>query len=182
MTTKAQTLAGEGLTTTVSITINGIPRVLEVDNRTTLLDLLREDLQMFGTKKGCDHGHCGACTVLADGLRVNSCLALAVMLDGAAITTIEGIGSPDALHPMQRAFIHHDGFQCGFCTPGQIISAIAIAEEIRRSLPSHATRDLTAMAPFEEAEIVERMSGNLCRCGAYRNILRAILDVEGQQP
>ncbi len=147
----------------ISLTLNGEPRRLRVAPWTTLLDLLREHLQLTGTKKGCDHGQCGACTVLVDGQRINSCLALAVMKDGAAVTTIEGLAGPDgALHPMQQAFIEHDAFQCGYCTPGQICSAVALLEE------GHAHTD---------EDIREQMSGNICRCGAYPNIVAAIREV-----
>jgi len=148
------------------------------DPRVSLLDLIREELQLPGTKKGCNQGACGACTVLADGERILSCLALAVQFEGRAITTIEGLGSPDALHPLQAAFVDHDGFQCGYCTPGQICSAIGMAAEARRGLPSHVTADLTSEAvPLDANEIRERMSGNLCRCGAYNGIVAAIDEV-----
>jgi len=166
-------------TSQVSFTVNGERRVFDVDNRTTLLDALREHLHLTGTKKGCDHGQCGACTVILDGRRVNSCLTLAVMHEGDSITTIEGLGKPGDLHPMQAAFFKHDGFQCGYCTPGQICSAVAVLEEIRANIPSHVTDDLTAQTTVTEAEIRERMSGNLCRCGAYSNIVEAIVEVAG---
>jgi xanthine dehydrogenase YagT iron-sulfur-binding subunit len=165
----------------VSCEINRVRRTLELDPRTTLLDALREHLYLTGTKKGCDHGQCGACTVIVDGRRINSCLTLAVMHEGASITTIEGLGAPDDLHPMQAAFVRHDGFQCGYCTPGQICSAVAVLDEIEAGIPSHATADLTAPAQLSEAEIRERMSGNICRCGAYSNIVEAITEVAGRQ-
>lgn len=142
-----------------------------------MLDALREHLRLTGTKKGCDHGQCGACTVVVDERRVNSCLTLAVMHEGDEVTTIEGIGTPDNLDPMQRAFVEHDGFQCGYCTPGQICSARAVLDEIAAGIPSHVTADLTAPIERTDAEIRERMSGNLCRCGAYSNILAAINQV-----
>ena len=164
----------------VSFTVNGQLRQLEVDTRTTLLDVLRERLQLTGTKKGCDHGQCGACTILLDGRRINACLSLAVMHEGAQITTIEGLGAPARLHPMQAAFIRHDGYQCGYCTPGQICSAVAVLDEIKRGVPSHASASLTEQPLLSADEIRERMSGNLCRCGAYSNIVDAISEVGGQ--
>jgi len=163
----------------VSLTVNGQNHVLNMDNRTTLLDALREHLHLTGTKKGCDHGQCGACTVLVDGKRINSCLSLAVMHDGDEVTTIEGLGQPGDLHPMQAAFVKHDGFQCGYCTPGQICSSIAVLEEIKANIPSHVTGDLTAKTQLTADEVRERMSGNICRCGAYSNILDAISEVGG---
>lgn len=166
-------------TTEVSFEINGEAKHLTLDNRTSLLDALREHLQLTGTKKGCDHGQCGACTVIVDGRRINSCLTLAVMHEGDAITTIEGLGEPGNLHPIQAAFIKHDGFQCGYCTPGQICSSLAVIEEINANIPSHVTKNLTDQVAITAAEIRERMSGNLCRCGAYSNILDAISDVAG---
>ncbi|PDS40950.1 aldehyde dehydrogenase iron-sulfur subunit [Rhizobium anhuiense] len=166
-------------TSKVSFTVNGERRDLEVDNRTSLLDALREHLHLTGTKKGCDHGQCGACTVMVDGHRINSCLTLAVMHEGDRITTIEGLGQPGNLHPMQAAFVKHDGFQCGYCTPGQICSSVAVLEEIKANIPSHVTGDLTAQAVVTPVEIRERMSGNICRCGAYSNILDAISEVAG---
>ncbi|MBU2326278.1 MAG: aldehyde dehydrogenase iron-sulfur subunit [Alphaproteobacteria bacterium] len=167
--------------TKLSLTINGQVRDIDVDNRTTLLDALREHLHLTGTKKGCDHGQCGACTVLVDGRRVNACLTLAVMHEGDDVTTIEGLGEPGNLHPMQSAFVKHDGFQCGYCTPGQICSSIAVLDEIRANIPSHVTSDLTADAAVTDEEIRERMSGNICRCGAYSNIIDAITEVAGTQ-
>ncbi len=164
----------------VSFTVNGQLRQLEVDTRTTLLDVLRERLQLTGTKKGCDHGQCGACTILLDGRRINACLSLAVMHEGAQITTIEGLGTPARLHPIQAAFIRHDGYQCGYCTPGQICSAVAVLDEIKRGVPSHASASLTEQPLLSADEIRERMSGNLCRCGAYSNIVDAISEVGGQ--
>ncbi|MBS9720249.1 aldehyde dehydrogenase iron-sulfur subunit [Tianweitania sp. BSSL-BM11] len=164
----------------VSFTVNGKPVSLELDNRTTLLDALREQLQLTGTKKGCDHGQCGACTVLVDGKRINSCLSLAWMHEGDEITTIEGLGTPENLHPMQSAFLEHDGYQCGYCTPGQICSAVAVLDEIKAGVPSHVTGDITADPQASELEIRERMSGNICRCGAYSNIVEAMTDVAGR--
>ncbi|WP_308920166.1 aldehyde dehydrogenase iron-sulfur subunit PaoA [Janthinobacterium sp. J1-1] len=164
----------------VSFTVNGQPQQLEVDTRTTLLDVLRERLHLTGTKKGCDHGQCGACTILLDGRRINACLSLAVMHEGARITTIEGLGTPAKLHPMQAAFIRHDGYQCGYCTPGQICSAVAVLDEIRRGVPSHVSASLTEQPLLSVDEIRERMSGNLCRCGAYSNIVEAISEAGGQ--
>lgn len=166
-------------TTKVSFKVNGESRDLDIDNRTTLLDALREHLHLTGTKKGCDHGQCGACTVIVDGRRINSCLSLAVMHEGDEITTIEGLGQPGSLHPMQAAFVKHDGFQCGYCTPGQICSSVAMLEEIKANIPSHVTENLTADASMNPTEIRERMSGNICRCGAYSNIVDAIVEVAG---
>jgi len=160
---------------TVNLRINGKAESVTLDTRTTLLDALREHLALGGTKKGCDHGQCGACTVLIDGRRANACLALAVMVDGADITAIEGLSSGGALHPMQQSFLTHDGFQCGYCTPGQICSAVAMLDEARRGMPSHVTADLAqARVKLSDEEIRERMSGNLCRCSAYPNIVKAI--------
>lgn len=161
----------------VSLVVNGAKHQLELDNRTTLLDALREYLKLTGTKKGCDHGQCGACTVSVNGERINACLTLAVMHEGDDVATIEGLGEADYLDPMQQAFLDHDAFQCGYCTPGQICSAKAVLKEIRADLPSHVTQDLTAPIEVTDAEIRERMSGNLCRCGAYANILKAINQV-----
>ena len=164
----------------VSFQVNGVARSIEVDTRTTLLDALREHLHLTGTKKGCDHGQCGACTVILDGRRINSCLTLAVMHEGDSVTTIEGLGAPGGLHPMQTAFVKHDGYQCGYCTPGQICSAVAVLEEIDAGIPSHVSSDLTARPQLSGAEIRERMSGNICRCGAYSNIVDAITEVAGR--
>jgi xanthine dehydrogenase YagT iron-sulfur-binding subunit len=165
----------------VAMTVNGAKRELDLDPRTTLLDALREHLHLNGTKKGCDHGQCGACTVIVDGRRINSCLSLAVMHEGDAITTIEGLGQPGKLHPMQAAFVKHDGYQCGYCTPGQICSAVAVLDEIRAGIPSHATADLGARPRPTNDEMRERMSGNICRCGAYSNILDAMAEVAGRR-
>ncbi|WNL39138.1 2Fe-2S iron-sulfur cluster-binding protein [Halomonas sp. PAMB 3232] len=161
----------------VALTINGQRHELTLDNRTTLLDALREHLNLTGSKKGCDHGQCGACTVNINGERVNACLTLAVMHEGDEITTIEGVGDVEHLDPMQQAFIDNDAFQCGYCTPGQICSAKATLEEIRAGIPSHVTDDLAGPIEITDDEIRERMSGNLCRCGAYANILKAIQQV-----
>ncbi len=166
-----------GLQTT--ITVNGATQDLDLDPRTTLLDALREHLKLTGTKKGCDHGECGACTVLVNGVRINACLSLAVMHDGDAVTTIEGLGTPEALHPMQQAFLEHDAFQCGYCTPGQICSAVGMLDEAAAGLPSHATGELTAPISLTGEEIRERMSGNICRCSAYPQIVAAIESVAG---
>jgi xanthine dehydrogenase YagT iron-sulfur-binding subunit len=168
------------VTAKVTFEVNGVARELEVDTRTSLLDALREVLQLTGTKKGCDHGQCGACTVMLDGRRINSCLTLAVMHEGDRITTVEGLGTPDDLHPMQAAFIKHDGYQCGYCTPGQICSAVAVLEEIKAGVPSHVSADLTAPPELTAVELRERMSGNICRCGAYSNIVEAITEVAGR--
>jgi xanthine dehydrogenase YagT iron-sulfur-binding subunit len=159
---------------TVELRINGSSHTLTLDPRTTLLDALREHLALTGSKKGCDHGQCGACTVLIDGRRINSCLTLAVMHDGQAITTIEGLAEGDRLHPMQAAFVEHDGFQCGYCTSGQICSAVGMLAESRNGMPSYVTDDLTQQPQLSDAEIRERMSGNICRCAAYPNIVAAI--------
>jgi xanthine dehydrogenase YagT iron-sulfur-binding subunit len=161
----------------VQLTINGQPHRLSLDPRTSLLDALREHLGLTGSKKGCDHGQCGACTVLLDGRRINACLTLAVMHDGQELTTIEGLGTPSGLHPLQRAFVAHDGFQCGYCTPGQICSAVGMLDEARRGMPSHVTTDLLQAPALDDEEIRERMSGNLCRCSAYPNIVAAIREV-----
>ena len=166
-------------TAKVSFSVNGTPRTLGLDTRTTLLDALREHLHLTGTKKGCDHGQCGACTVMVDGQRINSCLTLAVMHQGDSITTIEGLGTPEKMHPMQAAFIKHDGYQCGYCTPGQICSAVAVIGEIKSGIPSHVSADLNATPKLTEVELRERMSGNICRCGAYSNIVEAIAEVAG---
>jgi xanthine dehydrogenase YagT iron-sulfur-binding subunit len=163
----------------VTLSVNGRDHQLVLDPRMTLLDALRERLHLTGAKKGCDQGQCGACTVIVDGRRITSCLTLAVMQEGHEITTIEGLGKPGNLHPMQAAFVKHDGFQCGFCTPGQICSAVAMLGEFEAGIPSHATPDVSR-APVPGAdEFRERMSGNLCRCGAYSNIQEAIAEVAG---
>ncbi len=166
----------------VRFTINDGLLSLELDPRVTLATALREHLGLTGTKIGCDQGQCGACTVLVNGRRINSCLTLAVMHDGDHVTTIEGVGTPELLHPMQAAFIEHDGFQCGYCTPGQILSSLAVIEEIRAGIPSHATGSLEDAIPLSDEEIRERMSGNLCRCAAYPNIIAAIRDYAGVKP
>jgi len=175
------TPAGHPVNARVSFWVNGEARDLELDTRTTLLDALREHLHLTGTKKGCDHGQCGACTVIVDGQRINSCLTLAVMHPNASVTTIEGLGSIERLHPMQAAFVKHDGFQCGYCTPGQICSSVAMLDEINAGIPSHVSSDLTTAPRLTEAEIRERMSGNICRCGAYSNIVEAVIEVGGRQ-
>ena len=177
----APALPGETFTSKLSLNVNGVARELELDTRTTLLDALREHLHLTGTKKGCDHGQCGACTVIVDGQRINSCLTLAVMHEGDSITTIEGLGTPENLHAMQAAFIKHDGYQCGYCTPGQICSAVAVLDEIEAGMPSHASTDLTAPMTVTAEEVRERMSGNICRCGAYSNIVDAITEVAGRR-
>jgi xanthine dehydrogenase YagT iron-sulfur-binding subunit len=159
--------------------VNGRSFPIDVDPRTSLLDFLREHLDLTGTKKGCDQGQCGACTVLANGTRINSCLSLAIMHDGDEITTIEGLGSPEDLHPLQRAFVKHDGYQCGYCTPGQICSAVGALDEITRGVPSHVTGDLALPLSASRDEMRERMSGNICRCGAYSNIQDAVADYIG---
>jgi xanthine dehydrogenase YagT iron-sulfur-binding subunit len=170
----------DGLVTVsrISLTVNGGAYELEMDNRTTLLDAVREHLDLVGAKKGCDHGQCGACTVLLDGRRANACLILAVAAQGRAVTTIEGVASADGLHPLQQAFVDRDGFQCGYCTPGQICSAVAMLGEVEAGWPSAVTTDVgRETAVLDEVEIRERMSGNLCRCGAYINIVAAIEEV-----
>jgi xanthine dehydrogenase YagT iron-sulfur-binding subunit len=163
----------------VTLEVNGQRRELELDTRTTLLDALREHMILTGSKKGCDHGQCGACTVIVNGRRINSCLTLAVMHDGDRVTTIEGLGVPERLHPMQAAFVKHDGYQCGYCTPGQITSAVAVLDEIKAGVPSYVTDDITRAPELTDVEIRERMSGNICRCGAYSNIIDAINEVAG---
>ena len=173
---------GSGHMAGVSLDVNGQVHTIELDTRTTLLDALREHLHLTGTKKGCDHGQCGACTVIVDGRRINSCLSLAVMNAGVRITTIEGLGDPAHLHPMQAAFVKHDGYQCGYCTPGQICSAVAMLDEVRQGVPSHVSADLTARPLLSAEELRERMSGNICRCGAYSNIADAITEVAGATP
>jgi xanthine dehydrogenase YagT iron-sulfur-binding subunit len=164
-------------TENVALTVNGRPHFLDLDPRTTLLDALREHLALTGTKKGCDQGQCGACTVLVNGQRINSCLTLAMMHDGDEIVTIEGLAQRDDLHPMQAAFTHHDGLQCGYCTPGQICSAVALLAEHESGWPSYVTADVATAPALTDAEIAERMSGNICRCSAYANIVAAIRDV-----
>ena len=163
----------------MQLDVNGRQYQLSLDPRTTLLDALRDHIGLTGTKKGCDHGQCGACTVLVNGVRMNSCLSLAASRDGDKIVTIEGLGRPESLHPLQAAFVKHDGYQCGYCTPGQICSGVAVLEEIRAGIPSHVTADLETAHELTEAELRERMSGNICRCGAYSNIVEAIADVAG---
>jgi xanthine dehydrogenase YagT iron-sulfur-binding subunit len=163
--------------TEVTLRVDGEERSLEIDTRETLLDVMRERLGVISPKKGCDHGQCGACTVLIDGTRALSCLAFAVAHDGAEITTADGLAENGELHPVQQAFSEYDGFQCGYCTPGQICSAVGMLDEVERGWPSHVTRDVSAEPPLTEEEIRERMSGNLCRCGAYVNIVTAIRSV-----
>ncbi len=166
-------------TAPVRLTVNGREVAQDIDTRTTLLDLLREHLHLTGTKKGCDHGQCGACTVLVNGQRINACLSLAVMHTGDKVTTIEGLGSPERMHPMQAAFVKHDGYQCGYCTPGQICSAVAVLDEIRAGIPSHVQDDIAGRPEMSTEEMRERMSGNICRCGAYSNIAEAMAEVAG---
>lgn len=159
----------------MSLKVNGKAYDLQIDPRTTLLDALREHLHLTGTKKGCDHGQCGACTVLIEGRRINSCLSLAVMHEGDDIVTIEGVGDPDALHPLQAAFVEYDAFQCGYCTSGQICSALGMLAEAKAGMPSHVTEDVSSHdIELTDHELRERMSGNLCRCAAYPNIIAAI--------
>jgi xanthine dehydrogenase YagT iron-sulfur-binding subunit len=166
----------------VRLLVNGEPHQLSLDSRTTLLDALREHLALTGTKKGCDHGQCGACTVLLDGRRINACLTLAVMHDGESIDTIEGLAVGETLHPLQAAFIEHDGFQCGYCTSGQICSAVGMLRESRMGMPSYATEDLAQPQPeLTDVEIRERMSGNICRCAGYPNIVAAIRQAAAQR-
>jgi xanthine dehydrogenase YagT iron-sulfur-binding subunit len=161
----------------VALTVNGRRYALDLDPRVTLLDALRERLGLTGTKKGCDQGQCGACTVIVNGQRINSCLTLAVMHAGDEITTIEGLEENGDLHPMQAAFVRHDGLQCGYCTPGQICSAVALLAEHKAGWPSYATADVASAPVLTDVEIAERMSGNICRCSAYPNIVSAIRDV-----
>jgi xanthine dehydrogenase YagT iron-sulfur-binding subunit len=180
---QAESLNASGPTAgPVSLSVNGRAHALDLDHRTTLLDALREHLDLIGSKKGCDHGQCGSCTVLQDGRRVNSCLILAVAAQDRQITTIEGLAKDGELHPMQAAFVDRDAFQCGYCTPGQICSAVGMLAEADQGWPSFETKDLSAppgRASLTAAEVRERMSGNLCRCGAYVNIVDAVLDVAG---
>ena len=173
----AQATADSPVVQSVTLNVNGKIHALQLDTRTTLLDAVREHLQLTGSKKGCDHGQCGACTMLVDGRRINSCLTLAVMHQGQKVTTIEGLGTPGKMHPMQTAFVKHDGFQCGYCTPGQICSAVALLREIQQGIPSHVSAALDAKMQATPEEIRERMSGNICRCGAYSNIVEAITEV-----
>jgi xanthine dehydrogenase YagT iron-sulfur-binding subunit len=173
----------EGALTRISVElqVNGRLHLLTLDPRTTLLDALREHLALTGSKKGCDHGQCGACTVLLDGRRINSCLTLAAMHDGQPITTIEGLADGETLHPLQAAFVERDGFQCGYCTSGQICSTVGMLSESRAGAPSYVTKDLAEVQPeLTDAEIRERMSGNICRCAAYPNILAAIRQAAGE--
>lgn len=163
-----------------TITVNGEKRTLDVDSRTTLLDALREHMGLTGSKKGCDHGQCGACTVLVNGVRINSCLSLLAMHDGDQVTTIEGLGQPEHLHPVQQAFLEHDAFQCGYCTPGQICSTVGMLQEAADGWASKDTADLCGPTVLSDAEIRERMSGNICRCSAYPQILAAIRDLAGE--
>ena len=181
--TAGRTPAGahDPFTATVNLTVNGSRHSVDLDTRTTLLDLLREHLHMTGTKKGCDHGQCGACTVIADGRRINACLSLALMHEGDEITTIEGLGSPERLLPMQAPLVLHHGYQGAYCTPGQVCSAVAVLDEIEAGIPSHVTADLMAKPEISNDEVRERMSGNICRCGAYSNIEDAIADVAGRK-
>lgn len=162
------------MTLKTTLTINGDNHVIDADPRTSLLDALRQHLDLTGTKKGCDHGQCGACTVIVNGMRINSCLTLACMHDGDEITTIEGLGTPDTMSAMQNAFVRHDGFQCGYCTAGQICSATAMLEEAKAGWPSNVSASLEGTTPLTDEEIAERMSGNLCRCSAYPGIVKAI--------
>lgn len=167
-------------TTSVALTINGDEHRLDIDNRSSLLDVLREQLDLVGSKKGCDHGQCGACTVLIDGRRVNSCLTLAVSAAGGDILTVEGLADGETLHPVQQAFLERDAYQCGYCTPGQICSVVGMLREARDGWPSHVTEDIAAAGVvLDDDEVRERMSGNLCRCGAYVNIVPAVLDATG---
>lgn len=169
-------------TVAVRLRVNGTNYGLRLDPRTSLLDLLREKLDLPGTKKGCNHGQCGACTILVDGRRINSCLALAVIYDGSEITTVEGLAKGDELHPLQTAFVRQEGFQCGYCTPGQICSAVAMLREVNRGTASHVTQDVRkeGNVVLTDDEIRERMSGNICRCGAYPGIVAAIREVSQQ--
>jgi xanthine dehydrogenase YagT iron-sulfur-binding subunit len=176
--TAVETNPAETKTSGITLTVNGQAQHLDLDPRTSLLDALREHLHLTGTKKGCDHGQCGACTVLVNGRRINSCLALAVMHEDDDIVTIEGLGPPGTLHPLQAAFIEHDGFQCGYCTSGQICSAVGMLAEAKAGWPSHVTADVASREiALTDEEIRERMSGNICRCAAYPNIVAAIRHV-----
>lgn len=169
----------------VTLTVNGETRSLTIEPRVTLLDALRERLGLTGSKKGCDHGQCGACTVLIDGQRVYSCLSLAVMQESKQIVTVEGLAKGDILHPVQAAFIDNDGFQCGYCTPGQICASVALLDEVKRGCASAVTSDLNSppqLGELSEAEIKERLSGNLCRCSAYNGIVAAVQQAAGQTP
>jgi xanthine dehydrogenase YagT iron-sulfur-binding subunit len=161
----------------ITLRVDGELRTLTVDTRTTLLDILRERIGVTSAKKGCDHGQCGACTVLLDGRRATTCLAFAAAYDGAEIVSAEGLAGDGELHPVAQAFLDHDAFQCGYCTPGQVCSAVGMLAEAEAGWPSHVTEDLCAPIELDEAEIRERMSGNLCRCGAYVNIVSAIREV-----
>jgi xanthine dehydrogenase YagT iron-sulfur-binding subunit len=176
--TRDQTAPGP-VTADLRLSVNGRSYAVTVDTRETLLDTLRERLDLTGSKKGCDHGQCGACTVLVDGRRVVSCLTLTVTLQDARITTVEGLGGEESPHPLQEAFIEHDAFQCGYCTPGQLCSAAGMLAEAQQGWPSLVTQDLSGETRLDEEEIRERMSGNLCRCGAYPNIVAAIRQVAG---
>ena len=167
-------------TRSTTLTINGETHVVDVDHRTTLLDLLRHHLDLTGTKKGCDHGQCGACTIIVNDRRINACLTLACMHDGDDITTIEGLGTPDDMSALQRAFIKHDGFQCGYCTAGQICSATAMLQEAKAGWPSNVSASLGGTQPLSDEEISERMSGNLCRCSAYTGIVNAIREAAAE--
>ena len=167
-------------TRSTTLTINGETHVVDVDHRTTLLDLLRHHLDLTGTKKGCDHGQCGACTIIVNDRRINACLTLACMHDGDDITTIEGLGTPDDMSALQRAFIKHDGFQCGYCTAGQICSATALLQEAKAGWPSNVSASLEGAGTLSDEEISERMSGNLCRCSAYTGIVNAIREAAAE--
>jgi xanthine dehydrogenase YagT iron-sulfur-binding subunit len=178
-TAHANNAAAPVRTAAITLNINGAQHTANVDLRTSLLDYLRDHLHLTGSKKGCDHGQCGACTVLLNGRRINACLTLAVMHEGDEIVTIEGLAGKDRLHPLQEAFLHRDAFQCGYCTPGQICSAVGMIGEARQGWPSHASAALDGAVTLTDEEISERMSGNLCRCSAYPNIVDAIRDVAG---
>lgn len=183
--TLAQTSTSNSGDMTITLTVNGKPQLLTIEPRVTLLDALRERLGLTGSKKGCDHGQCGACTVLVDGQRVYSCLSLAVMQEGKQIVTIEGLAPVNSLHPVQAAFIEQDGFQCGYCTPGQICASVALLDEVKRGCASAVTTDLNQppqLTTLSAGEIKERLSGNLCRCSAYNGIVAAVQQVAGQTP